>query len=126
MAETNKVMDKVQDILKATPEIEHYSRITGYGLISGQGTSYCPVLIRLYQWDERKGKEHSGDAVMKRMNAQFSEIKEAQVFCFQPAMIPGYGTGNALERYMEDITGGDMQPVYEAVQKFIMTLNERP
>ena len=63
---------------------------------------------------------------MKRLNAQFSEIKEAQVFCFQPAMIPGYGTGNAVELYMEDKTGGDMQPFYESVQKFIMTLNERP
>lgn len=102
LAETNKVMDKVQDILKATPEIEHYSRITGYGLISGQGTSYGTVIIRLYHWDERKGKEHSVEAVMKRLNAQFSEIKEAQVFCFQPAMIPGYGTGNAVELYMED------------------------
>ena len=119
-------MDKVQDILKATPEIEHYSRITGYGLISGQGTSYGTVIIRLYHWDERKGKEHSVEAVMKRLNAQFSEIKEAQVFCFQPAMIPGYGTGNAVELYMEDKTGGDMQPFYESVQKFIMTLNERP
>lgn len=126
LAETNKVMDKVQDILKATPEIEHYSRITGYGLISGQGTSYGTVIIRLYHWDERKGKEHSVEAVMKRLNAQFSEIKEAQVFCFQPAMIPGYGTGNAVELYMEDKTGGDMQPFYESVQKFIMTLNERP
>ena len=37
-------------------------------------------------------------------------------------VIPGYGTGNAVELYMEDKTGGDMQPFYESVQKFIMTL----
>lgn len=126
LAETNKVMDKVQDILRATPEIEHCSRITGYGLISGQGTSYGSVIVRLYHWDKRKGKEHTVDAVMKRLNAQFSNIKEAQVFCFQPAMIPGYGTGNSVELYMEDKTGGEMEPFYNSVMQFIGALNERP
>lgn len=126
LAETNKIMDKVQDILKNTPEIEHYSRITGYGLLSGQGTSYGTVIIRLYHWDQRKGKEHTAEAVMKRLNIQFSNIKEAQVFCFQPAMIPGYGTGNSIELYMEDKTGGDMASFFKSITEFIGTLNQRP
>ena len=126
LAETNKVMDKVQDILKNTPEIEHYSRITGYGLLSGQGTSYGTVIIRLYHWDQRKGKEHTAEAVMKRLNIQFSNIKEAQVFCFQPAMIPGYGTGNSIELYMEDKTGGDMASFFKSITEFIGVLNQRP
>lgn len=126
LAETNKVMDKVQDILKNTPEIEHYSRITGYGLLSGQGTAYGTVIIRLYHWDQRKGKEHTAEAVMKRLNIQFSNIKEAQVFCFQPAMIPGYGTGNSIELYMEDKTGGDMASFFKSITEFIGALNQRP
>lgn len=126
LAETNKVMDKVQDILKNTPEIEHYSRITGYGLLSGQGTSYGTVIIRLYHWDQRKGKEHTAEAVMKRLNIQFSNIKEAQVFCFQPTMIPGYGTGNSIELYMEDKTGGDMASFFKSITEFIGALNQRP
>lgn len=126
LVETNKVMDKVQAILENTPEIQHYSRTTGFGLISGQGTSYGTVIIRLYHWDERKGKEHTVDAVMKRLNAQFSTIKEAQVFCFQPTMIPGYGTGNSIELYMEDKTGGDMKTFYNSVTQFIGVLNQRP
>ena len=126
LVETDKVMDKVQAILESTPEIQHYSRTTGYGLISGQGTSYGTVIIRLYHWDERKGKEHTVDAVMKRLNAQFSAIKEAQVFCFQPAMIPGYGTGNSIELYMEDKTGGDMETFYKSITQFIGVLNQRP
>lgn len=69
LAETDKVMDKVEKILKATPEIENYSRTTGYGLISGQGTSYGTVIIRMLHWDKRKGKKHTVDAVMKRLNA---------------------------------------------------------
>ena len=63
---------------------------------------------------------------MTRLNAQFSEIKEANIFCFQPAMIPGYGTGNSIELNMQDKTGGDMATFYNAVMQFIGALNQRP
>ena len=52
LVETRKVVAKVEAILNETPEIEHYSRTAGYGLISGQGTSYAMMIIRLKDWDE--------------------------------------------------------------------------
>jgi len=39
LVETVSVMEKVKEILKETPEIQHYMTTSGYGLISGQGTS---------------------------------------------------------------------------------------
>ena len=126
LEETTKVMDRLENILKDTPEIEHYARVAGYGLISGQGTSYGTIIIRLKDWSERKGKEHSSDAVVSRLNAQFQSLKEAQVFSFQPAMIPGYGMGNSLELNLQDMTGGELATFYEAAIQFLGALNERP
>ena len=126
LAETNKVMDQVKAILDETPEIDHHSTVAGYGLIAGQGTSYGTVIIKLHPWDERKGSEHTADAVMARLNARFSQIMEASIFCFQPAMIPGYGMGNAIELNMQDKTGGDMATFYEHILQFIGALNQRP
>ncbi|WP_458409066.1 efflux RND transporter permease subunit [Bacteroides congonensis] len=126
LEETTKVMDRLENILKDTPEIEHYARVAGYGLISGQGTSYGTMIIRLKDWSERKGKEHSSDAVVSRLNGQFQSIKEAQVFSFQPAMIPGYGMGNSLELNLQDMTGGELATFYEAAIQFLGALNERP
>lgn len=126
LAETNQVMEQVKNILKETPEVAPYSTVSGYGLIAGQGTSYGTIIIKLKPWDERKGKDHTAEAVMTRLNAQFSEIKEANIFCFQPAMIPGYGTGNSIELNMQDKTGGDMATFYNAVMQFIGALNQRP
>ena len=126
LEETTKVMDRLENILKDTPEIEHYARVAGYGLISGQGTSYGTIIIRLKDWSERKGKEHSSDAVVSRLNGQFQAIKEAQVFSFQPAMIPGYGMGNSLELNLQDMTGGELATFYEAAIQFLGALNERP
>ena len=126
LEETTKVMDRLENILKDTPEIEHYARVAGYGLISGQGTSYGTIIIRLKDWSERKSKEHSSDAVVSRLNEQFQAIKEAQVFSFQPAMIPGYGMGNSLELNLQDMTGGELATFYDAAIQFLGALNERP
>ena len=124
--ETNKIMDQAEQILKNEPDIEHYARITGYGLISGHGASYGTIIVRLKDWDERKGKEHSANAVSARLNAQFAQIKEAQIFTFQPAMIPGYGMGNQVELNIQDKSGGDMATFFGNSMKFIMALNQRP
>ncbi len=126
LVETDVVMDKVEEVLKDIPEIEHYTRVTGYGLIAGQGTCYGSVIVRLKDWNERKGEEHSSTAVMARMNEGFANIKEAQIFCVEPGMIPGYGMGNSVELYLQDRTGGDMDAFYQITMKYLAALNQRP
>lgn len=126
LAETQKVVNQVNQIIEDTPEIDHFSSVSGYGLLSGQGTSYGTIIIKLKDWDDRKGGEHSADAVMARLNARFAQIKEASIFCFQPAMIPGYGMGNSIELNMQDKTGGEMSTFYQRVMQFVGALNQRP
>ncbi len=126
LVETNKVMEKVKAIAAEEEDVQTYQTVAGYGFISGQGTSYGMGIIRLKNWEERKGKEHSANAVMARMNAKFAQIKEAQVFCFQPGMIPGYGMGNSIELNLQDKTGGDKAVFYQNVMQFLGALNQRP
>ena len=126
LAETNKVMDQLKTVLDDTPEIDHYSTVAGYGMLSGQGTSYGVFIIKLKDWSERKGSEHTADAVMARLNARFAQIKEASVFCFQTGMIPGYGMGNSIELNVQDQTGGDMEIFFNSILRFIGALNQRP
>ena len=126
LVETQKVVKQVNQIIEDTPEIDHFSSVSGYGLLSGQGTSYGTIIIKLKDWKDRKGDEHNANAVMARLNGQFAQIKEASIFCFQPAMIPGYGMGNSIELNMQDKTGGDMSTFYQSVMQFVGALNQRP
>lgn len=126
LKETNVVVDKMEAILKNTPEVAHYTRVSGYGLLAGQGTSYGTVIVRLKDWKERKSDESSADAVVAKLNAQFSTIKEAQVFCIQPGMIPGYGMGNSIELNLQDLSGGDKTTFYTNTMQFLGALNQRP
>ena len=126
LVETQKVVKQVNQIIEDTPEVDHFSSVAGYGLLSGQGTSYGTIIIKLKDWKDRKGDEHNANAVMVRLNGQFAQIKEASIFCFQPAMIPGYGMGNSIELNMQDKTGGEMSTFYQSVMQFVGALNQRP
>ena len=121
-----KVLDKVENIIKSTPEVVHYARIGGFGLMGGSGTSYGTFFVRLRHWDERQGKGQHADELLAKLNAQFQAIPEAQIFAIQPGMIPGYGMGNAIELQVQDRTGGDMASFYQKAAPFIYALNQRP
>ena len=131
LATTNKTMAKIENIIKQIPEVDHYSKISGYGFIAGQGTSYGSFIIRLKDWSERTGKGQDATSVMNKLNFMLQSIKEAQSFTFQPGMIPGYGMGNSIElqllaeAYLLRV-GGDLTSFYQNTMKFIGALNQRP
>ena len=120
-----KIMDKIEAVIKNTPEAADYCRTDGFG---GEGTGSCygTFYVNLKPWGQRKGAEHDIDAVIERLNAQLSEIKEAGIFMMQDAMIPGYGNGNAIDLNIQDRTGGDPKAFYDIAQTFIGELNQRP
>ena len=126
LATTNKTMEKIENIIKQIPEIDHYSKISGYGFIAGQGTSYGSFIIRLKDWNERTGEGQDANSVMNKLNFMLQSIKEAQSFTFQPGMIPGYGMGNSIEMHLQDRVGGDLDAFYQNTMKFIAAANQCP
>ena len=83
--------------------MESYSNICGYGLISGAGTNFGTIIVRLKHWDERKGIQHIIDMVIARLYYACEDIKEATIIPFQMPQIPGYGNSNSIELVMEDL-----------------------
>ncbi len=124
LEEMDKIMTRVENVIKAQPEVASYSRIDGFG--GGTGSCYASIFLTMKKWGERKGDEHSVGALIGRLQAETANIREASVFCMEDAMIPGYGEGNAIDLNLQDRTGGDMKVFYGYAQKFLMALNERP
>ena len=54
VATTYDVMNKAQKIIEEVPEIGEYTKVAGYGFMSGQGTSYGMSVIRMKPWSERQ------------------------------------------------------------------------
>ena len=83
LEQTYDLLQQVEEKVKVIPEMESYAMVSGYGLISGQGSSYGFMVIRLKNWEERSGIEHYIDAVMYRFYMSCADIKNATVIPFQ-------------------------------------------
>lgn len=124
--QTRSVLDRIEAHIKGLPQIEHYSKVAGNGLTSGEGSSYGMFIIKLKHWDERPGKENSVEVLMDTLNARMTDIGDAQVFVFTPPMIAGYGQSSGFELYLQDKKGGSLTELYNVSQSFIEKLRERP
>ena len=126
LKETESIVSKVEEKLKNIPEVESYAKISGFGIISGNGSSYGTIVIRLKNWDERKGLEHNIDMVIAKLYYACEDIKEAVIMPFQMPQIPGYGNANGIELLLEDLQGGDMSVFNENANAFLSELQKRP
>ena len=126
LQQTYDLLKQVEEKVKAIPEMESYSMVSGYGLISGQGTSYGFMVIRLKNWEERPGIEHCVDMVMYRFYMACSNIRNATIIPFQMPQIPGYGTSSNVNLVVEDPTDGDLSEFSKKTDNFLAKLMERP
>ncbi len=127
LAETQKSMDAVEKQLEKIPQIYLYAKITGFNMMSSSASmAGGSFIVRLKNWDERKGKQNSKDAVIGQIFALTAGIKNAKVFAFAPPMVMGYGVSNGLEIYVQDRQGGTVENLQKYTNQFIAALNKRP
>ncbi|MCM1107869.1 MAG: efflux RND transporter permease subunit [Clostridium sp.] len=130
LATTNEILNQVEDSIKTIDEVQDFSRVAGYGFMSGQGTSYGLFIVRLKPWEERLkglgGFAHQADIVYGKLYMMLSKIPGAQIMIFQPPMISGYGMGGMVELHLQDKSGGDKATFFEQAKVFQAKLNERP
>ena len=123
---TDDVITRIEKRLEAIPQVKHVQKVAGYGLLSGQGSSFGMLILKLKPWDERPGKEDNVQAVIEQVYGSTMDIKDATVFAISPGMIPGYGMGNALEMHVQDKQGGDVTTFFQTTQQYLGALNQRP
>lgn len=123
---TDEVMKRIEQRMEQIPQVEHVQKVTGYGLLAGQGSSFGMLVLKLKPWDERPGKEDNVQSVIGQIYGRTGDIKDATVFAISPGMISGYGMGNALEMHMQDKTGGDVNTFFQTTQQYLGALNQRP
>ena len=123
---TEEVTKEIAAIADAIPEVEHILRITGRGLISGTGSNYGMVIMRLKPWAVRSGKGQDVQAIIGQMFAKTGGIRDAKVIFFSPPTIQGFGTSGGFEFQLQDRSGGDIAKFYKVSQDFLGALNQRP
>ncbi|MBR4977448.1 MAG: efflux RND transporter permease subunit [Bacteroidales bacterium] len=126
IAETDKVLGEIDQRISTIPQIEAYSRTTGFAGQFGQGSSTGNFTIRLLDWKFRTGEGDDIDSVMDEIYARTSDINSADIMVYTRGMIPGYGSSNGFELYIQDQKGGTLEDLEKITDDFIIELNKRP
>ena len=126
LEETKVIMDEVDRRISDIPQIRMFSKVTGNGMISGQGSSNGMFIVRLKQWDERQEKEDEINAVIDEIYRRTDDISSAQIMAFAQPMIPGYGVSSGFEIYVQDQKGGSVEDLLKYTRQMIEKLNARP
>ena len=126
LKQTREMVKEVEAKVKNIPELESFAVVCGYGMMSGAGSNYATLIVRLKNWDDRPGMNHLIDLVMYRFYFDCKDIKNLQVLPFQMPQIPGYGTSNSVSLVVEDPTDGNLSEFAQHTEHFLAKLSERP
>ena len=126
LKQTREMMKKVEEKVKKIPELESFSITCGYGMLSGAGSNYATMVVRLKNWDDRPGMNHLIDLVIGRFYYDCMDIKNLQVLPFQMPQIPGYGASNDITLIVEDPSDGNLSEFAKHTEHLLAKLSERP
>ena len=126
LQQTREMVKQVEAKVKQIPELESFAVACGYGMLSGAGSNYATLVVRLKNWEERPGMNHLLTLVMYRFYFSCQEIKDVRVLPFEMPQIPGYGTSNSVSLVVEDPTDGNLSEFAKQTEHFLTKLSECP
>jgi multidrug efflux pump len=103
-ARTLAVMQQAESFFLSQPEVDKMVSVLGFSF-SGQGQNAGLAFVPLKPWDERKGPEHSAQALAARAFGALSRVRDAFIFAAVPPAIPELGTATGFAFRLQDRGG---------------------
>lgn len=128
LASTEKVVNTVyQTLQKEVPEMEASLVIAGFGL-AGNGPNQGTFFLKLKDWKERQGEEHSVKGIVQRLNGILIQNQDALVLSFNLPAVSGYGVTGGFEFQLQDRTNGQLSidQFLAIAQEIIAKANQNP
>jgi len=124
---TQAVDDLIEEIALKTPGVEHTVDLGGYGLMESLSrTNMGAVFVTLTNWSERLTPELQAKAILKKLQAAYSQIKEGLVMVFNPPAIQGLGTVGGFEFWILNQGDATIEQLEELSKKFIEESRKYP
>lgn len=123
----NQLGEKFSLQARQIPGIETVTVISGRSIISGAGSNYGFMLIKLKPFADRTTPELATDAVIGQLfGLAGKDFPDAKMIFFQPPSIQGFGTSAGFEMKLLDKSGGNLKDFDKTTQEFLGALMQRP
>lgn len=119
---TDSIVQEVLDIAHEMPNVAHVLNISGVNFMSGVGSSYATVMMKMDPWNERK---ITTDQIAGMMTQRTKSITDATFLFMGTPTLQGFGISSGVELQLQDKMGGDVNQFYGVAQNFLRQLNSR-
>lgn len=123
---TEAVLKKAVARLQAIPEVKDVISISGNSFLGGSGSNMGALMVTLKPWSERKGKDQSVDAVIRRFEESCADIQEASIFAINPPAIPGLGNSSGMQMQLLDINNRGADAMASALEEIKREVSKDP
>ena len=119
---TDSIMRETVKIAETIDEVVSVTSITGMSFISGMGSPYASMIVKLKPWNERKVTSPEVVALLKEKT---QHIPTATFMFFGTPTLQGFGMSSGVELNMQDKTGGDIDKFFNVTSEFVDKLQQR-
>ncbi len=126
VARTDAVLEQVQALLEADPDVAHALTVSGFSLLGGIRSSSGLAIVILEDWDDRPDPSQSVGGVIARLQPQLFAIPQATIFAFPAPPISGLGTAGGIEMELVDLGGRPPEELAQVLQGFLINTNQDP
>ena len=125
LEQTKKTVLRVAEAVKDIEEIETCASMVGWNVLGGEGAHLGMLDMKLKPWDERKGSDHTIDAVMEKIKKLTSHIKSGTMYVYATPTVSGYGFSDGIDMFIQDYEGRSISKLKEVTDRFTKALEER-
>jgi multidrug efflux pump len=101
---TLAVLKQVEAFYRAQPEVDSFMSVLGFSF-NGNGQNAAAAFVRLKDWNQRPGQQHSVQNLSARANRSFAAFKDAMVFSIVPAAIAELSMQSGFDFELKDLAG---------------------
>ncbi len=119
---TDSIMKQTVRMAEQIPHVKSVTSLTGMSFMSGMGSPYGSLIIKMDPWNEREITTSEVSAIMKQKT---DSITNATFMFFGTPTLQGFGMSNGVEMKMQDKTGGDVDKFFEVTSDYLDKLKQR-
>jgi hydrophobic/amphiphilic exporter-1 (mainly G- bacteria), HAE1 family len=120
---TDSIVKNVVSMAEAIPHVKSVTSITGMSFMSGSGSPYGSMIIKMDPWNDRDKTTSQVAALLKQKT---DHINNATFMFFGTPTLQGFGLSNGVEMNLQDKTGGDIHAFYAITTDYLAKLKKRP
>ncbi len=121
---TEKVMNRVQNILADTNGIDDFVVVGGYSLLDQTVMSNAAVsFVNLEPWSKRKSPEMHVEKIVGRLQRKFYGIQDAFILAFIPPPIRGLGQAGGFQLELQDRGGAGLRELEQTANQIVYKAN---